>query len=37
LRKVGREKNEKVWNYFQRYAGGKAIGIQQYKSTEAHM
>jgi len=37
LRKVVRKKIEKVCNNFQGYAGGKAIGIQQYKSTEAHM
>ena len=34
---VVRKNIEKVCNNFQGYAGGKAIGIQQYKSTEAHM
>jgi hypothetical protein len=37
MRKVVRKKIEKVWNNFQGYADGKAIGIQQYKSTEVHM
>jgi hypothetical protein len=37
LRRVVRKKIEKDCNNFQGYAGGKAIGIQQYKSTEAHM